>query len=134
MARLGYLQDALIELHRAGMLAEACQVLRQHPGPVPDIPDVILDIADWSRKHGSLEDAIFCLQRAPPTTPALASPRCRAVHAVLPRLCHNPRNRPPSTPPAVTPFGPHLPCVRRSLPALGLSLRRPPAFSDQTLV
>lgn len=64
MARLGYLQDALIELHRAGMLEEACQVLRKHPGPVPDIPDVILDIADWSRKNGSLEDAIFCLQRA----------------------------------------------------------------------
>jgi tetratricopeptide (TPR) repeat protein len=64
MARLGYLQDALIELHRAEMLGEACQVLRRHPGPVPDIPDVILDIAGWARTNGSLEDAIFCLQRA----------------------------------------------------------------------
>jgi tRNA A-37 threonylcarbamoyl transferase component Bud32 len=64
MARLGYLQDALIELHRAGMLEEACQVIRQHPGPVPDIPDVILDIAEWARTNGSLDDAIFCLQRA----------------------------------------------------------------------
>ncbi len=64
MARLGYLQDALIELHRAGMLEEACQVLRRHPGPVPDIPDVVLDIAEWARKNGSLDDAIFCLQRA----------------------------------------------------------------------
>ncbi|MCU0302998.1 MAG: protein kinase [Thermoanaerobaculales bacterium] len=64
MARLGYLQDALIELHRAGMLDEACQVLRRHPGPVPDIPDVILDMAAWAKKHGSLDDAIFCLQRA----------------------------------------------------------------------
>jgi tRNA A-37 threonylcarbamoyl transferase component Bud32 len=64
MARLGYLQDSLVELHRAGMVEEACQVLREHPGPVPDIPDVILDIAEWARKRGSLDDAIFCLQRA----------------------------------------------------------------------
>jgi len=64
MARLGYLQDALIELHRAEMLEEACHVLREHPGPVPDIPDVILDIAGWARENGSLDDAIFCLQRA----------------------------------------------------------------------
>jgi len=64
MARLGYLQDALIELHRAGMIEEACQVLRRHPGPVPDIPDVILEISEWARNNGSLEDAIFCLQRA----------------------------------------------------------------------
>lgn len=64
MARLGYLQDALVELHRAEMLEEACHVLRQHPGPVPDIPDVVLDIAQWARENGSLDDAIFCLQRA----------------------------------------------------------------------
>jgi len=64
MARLGYLQDALIELHRAEMLEEACHVLQRHPGPVPDIPDVILDIAEWARTNGSLDDAIFCLQRA----------------------------------------------------------------------
>lgn len=64
MARLGYLQDALVELHRVGKLEDACQVLRRHPGPVPDIPDVILEISDWAREHGSLEDAIFCLQRA----------------------------------------------------------------------
>jgi len=64
MARLGYLQDALVELHRAEMLEEACDVLRRHPGPVPDIPDVILDIAEWARTNDSLDDAIFCLQRA----------------------------------------------------------------------
>jgi tetratricopeptide (TPR) repeat protein len=64
MARLGYLQDALIELHRADLLAEACDVLRRHPGPVPDIPDVILDIAEWARANTSLDEAIFCLQRA----------------------------------------------------------------------
>ncbi|MEE4270037.1 MAG: protein kinase [Thermoanaerobaculales bacterium] len=64
MARLGYLQDALIELHRAGMLEEACDVLHRHPGPVPDIPDVILDLARWAKANASLDDAIFCLQRA----------------------------------------------------------------------
>ena len=64
MARLGYLQDALVELHRAKMLEEACHILREHPGPVPDIPDVILDIAEWARTNDSLDDAIFCLQRA----------------------------------------------------------------------
>ncbi len=64
MARLGYLQDALIELHRAGLLEAACDVLRRHPGPVPDIPDVIIDIANWARQHASLDEAIFCLQRA----------------------------------------------------------------------
>jgi tRNA A-37 threonylcarbamoyl transferase component Bud32 len=64
MARLGYLQDALVELHRADMLEEACHILRRHPGPVPDIPDVIVDIAEWARTNDSLDDAIFCLQRA----------------------------------------------------------------------
>jgi tRNA A-37 threonylcarbamoyl transferase component Bud32 len=64
MARLGHLQDSLIELHRAGMLEEACSVLRRHPGPIPDIPEVVLDMAEWARIHGSLDDAIFCLQRA----------------------------------------------------------------------
>ena len=64
MARLGYLQDALVELHRVEMLEEACDVLRRHPGPVPDIPEVILDIAEWARANDSLDDAIFCLQRA----------------------------------------------------------------------
>ena len=64
MARLGYLQDALIELHRAGLLEAACDVLRRHPGPVPDIPDVIIDIAEWARANRSLDEGIFCLQRA----------------------------------------------------------------------
>lgn len=64
MARLGYLQDALIELHRAGMLEEAFHILRRHPGPIPDIPDVVLDIAGWARENNSLDEAIFCLQRA----------------------------------------------------------------------
>jgi tetratricopeptide (TPR) repeat protein len=64
MARLGHLQDALIELHRAELLGEAFTVLRENPGPVPDIPDVVIDIAQWARANGSLDDAIFCLQRA----------------------------------------------------------------------
>ncbi len=64
MARLGYLQDALVELHRAGLIREACEVLKNHPGPVPDIPHVILDMAKWSRENLSPEASIACLQRA----------------------------------------------------------------------
>jgi tRNA A-37 threonylcarbamoyl transferase component Bud32 len=64
LARLGSLQDALIELHRAGQLREACEILRSYPGPVPDIPDVILDMAEWAYDHGDRERAIACLQRA----------------------------------------------------------------------
>jgi len=64
LARLGFLQDALIELHRSGLMAEASRLLRSFPGPVPDIPDVMLDLAQWIRSDGSLNEAISCLQRA----------------------------------------------------------------------
>jgi tetratricopeptide (TPR) repeat protein len=64
MARLGYLEDALVELHNAGMLGEACEVLQNHPGPIPDIPQVVLDMAKWARENGTQEKAIACLQRA----------------------------------------------------------------------
>ncbi len=63
-ARLGYLQDALTELHRAGLLEEACQVLETHPGPVPDIPDVVLDLAQFCRDNDRIEQAVATLQRA----------------------------------------------------------------------
>jgi tRNA A-37 threonylcarbamoyl transferase component Bud32 len=64
LARLGSLQDALIELHRAGKLHEACEILRSYPGPVPDIPDVILDMAEWAYNEGERDWAIASLQRA----------------------------------------------------------------------
>ena len=64
MARLGYLQDALIELHRANLFNDALEVLQNHPGPVPDIPQVILDLAEWAKENRSHEAAIACLQRA----------------------------------------------------------------------
>ena len=64
MARLGYLQDALTELHRGGLMQEACEVLQNHPGPVPDIPHVMLDMAKWARENLSAETSIACLQRA----------------------------------------------------------------------
>ena len=64
MARLGYLQDALVELHRGGLMQEACEVLQGHPGPVPDIPHVVLDMAKWAREKLSPEVSIACLQRA----------------------------------------------------------------------
>jgi tRNA A-37 threonylcarbamoyl transferase component Bud32 len=64
MARLGFLQDALVELHRAGLIKEALEVLQNHPGPVPDIPHVILDMAKWARENLSAASSIACLQRA----------------------------------------------------------------------
>jgi len=64
MARLGYLEDALVELHDAGMLGDAFKILLNHPGPIPDIPQVVLDMAKWARDNGSPEKAIACLQRA----------------------------------------------------------------------
>jgi len=64
LAQLGYLQDALTQLHDADLLADACALLRQVPGPVPDIPKVILDMAEWTRKRGTLREAVACLQRA----------------------------------------------------------------------
>jgi tetratricopeptide (TPR) repeat protein len=64
LARLGSLQDALIELHRSGLRREACEILHGYPGPVPDIPDIILDMAEWAYNDGAPERAIACLQRA----------------------------------------------------------------------
>ncbi len=64
LARLGRLQDALLELHQARLMGEACEVLRGYPGLVPDAPDVILDLADWARRNRSLNEAVACLQRA----------------------------------------------------------------------
>lgn len=64
LARVGRLQEALANLHRAGRLAEATELLQEHPGPVPDIPDVILDLAAALREAGRLSEAIACMQRA----------------------------------------------------------------------
>ncbi len=64
LARLGSLQDALLEIHREGKLDEALTILRSYPGPVPDIPDVILDMSARAFDNGSLEQSIACLQRA----------------------------------------------------------------------
>ncbi|MCD4749679.1 MAG: protein kinase [Thermoanaerobaculales bacterium] len=64
MARIGSLQEALQDLHRQGLLEEACTLLRSFPGPVPDIPDVILDMAAFKRDNGHLEEAVASLQRA----------------------------------------------------------------------
>ena len=64
LARLGSLQDALRELHGEGRLDDACALLRSFPGPVPDIPEVIIDMANWAAGRGSLAQSISCLQRA----------------------------------------------------------------------
>ena len=61
---LGRLQDGLQMLHRQGRLKDACDLLRSSPGPVPDSPDLVLDLAAWLRENASLKEAIACLQRA----------------------------------------------------------------------
>lgn len=64
LARLGALQEALRSLHEEQMLDEAFEVLVSHPGPVPDIPDVILDMAAQRKSTGKPQEAVACLQRA----------------------------------------------------------------------
>ncbi len=64
LAGLGYLQEALKELHRVGEIGAACLLLRANPGPVPDIPDIIVEMALWLQANESVEQAIGCLQRA----------------------------------------------------------------------
>jgi predicted Ser/Thr protein kinase len=86
LARIGRLSEALTTLHERGMLAEACDVLRNHPGPVPDIPDVILDMADDARRRGRIEEAIACLQRAVlgvALTPDRLGPAVALAHSLL---------------------------------------------------
>ncbi len=64
MARLGEVQDALKELVSIGEFDQAWELLRVQPGRVPDIPEVILDLAESLHTRGRLYDAIACLQRA----------------------------------------------------------------------
>lgn len=63
-ARLGALQDALRSLHEDQCLEEAYSLLCSYPGPVPDIPDIILDLAADRKAAGQPEEGIACLQRA----------------------------------------------------------------------
>ncbi|RLE26206.1 MAG: hypothetical protein DRJ65_06020 [Acidobacteria bacterium] len=64
LARLGALQDALRTLHGEKMLDDAYDILCSNPGPLPDIPDVILDLATHRKDAGKPEEGIACLQRA----------------------------------------------------------------------
>ncbi len=64
LARGGRLQQALIELHRHDMLPAAIELLTSNPGPIPDVPDVVLDIAHLLQQKGNLSLAISILQRA----------------------------------------------------------------------
>jgi len=63
MARAGNLQKALILLNDADKPMEAWELLKEQPGPVPDIPDVITQMAGELERAGRLEEAIACLQR-----------------------------------------------------------------------
>jgi len=64
LARIGSLEDGLKELHQNGLPEEACQLLKSHPGPVPDIPEIILDMAEYQVQRGHPGVAIGILQRA----------------------------------------------------------------------
>ncbi len=64
LARLGALQEALRSLHEEELLDEAYTILCSHPGPIPDIPDVILDLASHRKAMGKPEEGVACLQRA----------------------------------------------------------------------
>ncbi len=64
LVQLGRLPEALVELHGAGLDAEAWELLKEQPGPVPDIPGVILEMAEALRREDRLPEAIACLQRA----------------------------------------------------------------------
>jgi len=64
LARIGSLEDGLRELHAQGNLEEACNLLQAYPGPVPDIPEIILDMAEFIKGLGKQELCISILQRA----------------------------------------------------------------------
>jgi len=64
LAHMGRLEEGLTELHREGRLDDALQLLHDHPGPVPDIPDVILDMAEYAYRRGDRSQAVASLQRA----------------------------------------------------------------------
>ncbi|NOZ94371.1 MAG: protein kinase [Acidobacteria bacterium] len=63
MARAGSVQKALRILCDANHRLDAWELLKTHPGPVPDIPDVILQVAGELKEAGRTEEAITCLQR-----------------------------------------------------------------------
>jgi len=64
LARSGRLQEGVAALHAAGRLDDAWQLLREHPGPIPDIPDVAQDVAEHLWNSGRRHEAVACLQRA----------------------------------------------------------------------
>ncbi len=64
LARSGRLEESLSVLHRHGLWKEAFQILRDHPGPVPDAPDVVQDLAQSLWEDGQRHEAIAVLQRA----------------------------------------------------------------------
>lgn len=64
LAQGGSLEDGIALLHAKGLLSEACELLRQQPGPVPDIPEIILDLAEYEKVQGRTGMAVAILQRA----------------------------------------------------------------------
>lgn len=64
LAQSGSLEEGIALLHHEGMMDEACELLRTQPGPVPDIPEIILDLAACEKRKGHPEMATAILQRA----------------------------------------------------------------------
>ncbi len=64
LARSGRLEESLSLLHRNGLWKEAFEILRDHPGPVPNAPDVVQDLAQSLWEAGQRREAIAVLQRA----------------------------------------------------------------------
>ncbi len=86
MARSGRLQDALAVLHRAERWEEAVRLLKEFPGPIPDIPDIVQDLAEILRGKGKRKEAIAVLQRA--VVGVALTPERLAPPVLLARLLH----------------------------------------------
>jgi len=86
MARSGRLQEALAVLHRAQRWDEAYALLQDFPGPIPDIPDIVQDLAEVLRNQGKRREAIAVLQRA--VVGVALTPERLAPPVLLARLLH----------------------------------------------
>lgn len=64
LARSRRLQEGLGVLHAAGMWDESFRLLQEVPGPLPDIPEIVQDLAQALHDEGRHHEAIAVLQRA----------------------------------------------------------------------
>ncbi len=64
LARSRRLQEGLAVLHTAGSWDEAFHLLQEVPGPLPDIPEIVQDLARALWDEGRRHEGIAVLQRA----------------------------------------------------------------------